>query len=220
MSRATFHRAPEAERRQELIEATLDCIAEAGLEGATVRQIALRAGVTAGLLRHYFESKEEMVAEAYRSVVATFAAKAVDMEGTPGRQLRDFITLNLTAPVANNRTLSIWAAFIGKVRVDATLAAIHRQGYLDFRDDLQGLIANFLRSRGRTVVEVDCRRLAIAINGMIDGLWLEACLAHELFTNSELATVAVSTVESLLGLEFEPIDEAAAQERGQNRAEQ
>ena len=52
MARRTFHRAPEAERRHDLIEATLDCIAEYGLEGATVRQIAIKAGVTAGFICH------------------------------------------------------------------------------------------------------------------------------------------------------------------------
>ena len=98
MNRRTFHRAPEGERRQELIEATLDTIAELGLRGATVRQIAIRAGVTAGLVRHYFASKDQMVEEAYRSVLATFAAKATDVTGDPGTRLKRFITLNLDSP--------------------------------------------------------------------------------------------------------------------------
>ena len=34
MNRRSFHRAPEGERRQELIEATLDCISEFGLKDA------------------------------------------------------------------------------------------------------------------------------------------------------------------------------------------
>ncbi|WP_438750340.1 TetR family transcriptional regulator C-terminal domain-containing protein [Pararhizobium sp. O133] len=200
MNRRTFHRAPEGERRQELIEATLDTIAELGLKGATVRQIAIRAGVTAGLVRHYFNSKDQMVAEAYRSVLAGFAAKAEDIEGDPRTRLRRFITLNLTAPVANGRSLSLWASFISQVRVDPDLAGIHREGYLGFRNDLQGLIGDFLRSEGRPDSEVDCRRYAIAINGMIDGLWLEGCLAGELFEETELVSVALSSIEALLGL--------------------
>jgi AcrR family transcriptional regulator len=203
MTRRTFHRAPEGERRHELIEATLDCIAELGLEGATVRRIAIRAGVTAGLVRHYFASKEQMVADAYRSVVSTFAAKASDLEGDPAQRLRQFIALNLTAPVANDRSLSLWAAFISKVRVDPGLAAIHREGYLDFRNDLQALIADFLTSRGRVVDQADCRRFAIAINGMMDGLWLEACLAGELFEEAELVAIALKSTEALLGTAFE-----------------
>ena len=81
MSRRSFHRAPEAERRHDLIEATLDCIAEAGLQGATVRQIAIKAGVTAGLIRHYFTSKEQILQEAYRVVIARLTEKAERVTG-------------------------------------------------------------------------------------------------------------------------------------------
>ena len=213
MTRRTFHRAPEGERRHELIEATLDCIAELGLEGATIRKIAVQAGVTAGLVRHYFASKDQMVAEAYRSVVTTFAAKANDIAGDPNLRLRQFITLNLTAPVANGRSLSLWAAFISQVRVDPGLAAIHREGYLGFRNDLQALIADFMASRGRVLGEAQCRRLAIAVNGMIDGLWLEGCMAGELFEEAELVTIALTSVEALLGETFEPINGISAPER-------
>jgi len=210
MNRRTFHRAPEGERRQELIEATLDTIAELGLRGATVRQIAIRAGVTAGLVRHYFDSKDQMVEEAYRSVLATFAAKAADISGDPQTRLRRFITLNLTAPVANGRSLSLWASFISQVRLDPELAAIHRDGYLGFRNDLQGLIGDFLRSEGRPVDEGECRRHAIAINGMIDGLWLEGCLAGELFGEEELVVIALSSIEALLGLPLGREEDTAA----------
>ena len=207
MNRRTFHRAPEGERRQELIKATLDTIAELGLNGATVRQIAIRANVTAGLLRHYFASKDQMVAEAYRSMLANFAARACDVEGEPGARLRQFIVLNLTAPVADGRSLSLWASFIGQVRVDPELAAIHREGYLAFRNDLQALIRDFLVAEGRPASEDECRRHAIAINGIIDGLWLEGCLAGELFEEAELASIALSAIEALLGLSLGSKDE-------------
>lgn len=207
MTRRTFHRAPEGERRQELIEATLDCIAEFGLKGATVREIALRAGVTAGLVRHYFDSKDQMVADAYRLVLSTFAIKATDVEGDARTRLRTFITRNFTAPIANGRSLSLWASFISQVRVDPELAAIHREGYLAFRNDLQGLIAAVLAAEGRPHGEAECRKLAIAINGMIDGLWLEGCLAGELFEEAELVTIALASAEALLGLPLGPFEQ-------------
>ncbi|UIJ95518.1 TetR/AcrR family transcriptional regulator (plasmid) [Sinorhizobium meliloti] len=147
MNRRSFYRAPEGERRQELIEATLDCISEFGLKGATVRQIAVRAGVTAGLVRHYFESKDQMVAEAYRAVIASLTEKAKNVEGDPATRLKDFIAINLTEPVADSRSISLWAAFISQVRVDPVLAEIHRDGYLAFRNALQELLSDFLRPR-------------------------------------------------------------------------
>lgn len=46
--RRPFQRAGEEARRTALIEATLDLIAEGGPQAATVRAIALKAGVTPG----------------------------------------------------------------------------------------------------------------------------------------------------------------------------
>ncbi len=200
MSRRTFHRAPEAERRHDLIEATLDCIAELGLEGATVRQIALRAGVTPGLIRHYFHSKEQILQEAYRVVIGRLTEKAARVTGEPGARLRDFIVINLTEPVANSGSLSLWASFISRAAVDPELAAIHREGYLGFRDALEALLADFLEARGQDASPARCRHLAIAINGLLDGLWLEGCLAGELFGESELVAIALASIEALLGL--------------------
>ncbi|QRM54154.1 TetR family transcriptional regulator C-terminal domain-containing protein [Sinorhizobium sp. BG8] len=200
MTRRTFHRAPEAERRHDLIEATLDCIADQGLQGATVRQIAIRAGVTAGLIRHYFVSKEHIIEEAYRVLIARLTEKAERVTGDPQTRLRDFIVINLTEPVANSRSLALWAAFISQVGVDPSLAAIHREGYIGFRDALEGLLADFLAEKGENASPARCRALAIAINGLLDGLWLEGCLAGELFGESELVSIALSSVEALLGV--------------------
>jgi TetR/AcrR family transcriptional repressor of bet genes len=200
MSRRTFHRAPEGERRHDLIEATLDCIAESGLQGATVRQIAIRAGVTAGLIRHYFASKEHILQEAYRVVIARLTEKAERVTGDPEERLRSFIVINLTEPVANSRSLSLWASFISRVSVDPQLAAIHREGYLGFRNALESLLADFLQAKGQEADSARCRALAIAINGLLDGLWLEGCLAGELFEERELVSIALTSIEALIGL--------------------
>lgn len=200
MTRRSFHRAPEAERRHELIAATLDCISELGLKGATVREIAARAGVTGGLVRHYFETKDQLVAAAYRSLIASLTEKAENLTGDPESRLRDFIVINLTEPVANSRSLSLWAAFISQVRSDPVLGAVHREGYLAFRDSLQGLIADFRAIRGLPADSAICRQQAIAINALMDGLWLEGCLAGDLFADGELIEIATQSIEALLGL--------------------
>ncbi|MGH7003342.1 MAG: TetR family transcriptional regulator, partial [Alphaproteobacteria bacterium] len=49
-TRKSFRREGEDKRREDLIAATLQCVAENGLSGATVREIALRADVTPGLI--------------------------------------------------------------------------------------------------------------------------------------------------------------------------
>lgn len=200
MTRRSFHRATEATRRRDLIEATLDCISEFGLQGATVRQIAVRAGVTPGLIRHYFETKDQMVEEAYRTVIADMTEKSRAVTGEPQAALRQFVVLNLVQPVASNRALSLWATFVGRVGVDPALARIHRDGYLEFRDRLEQLLGAYLGSAGADASPARCRSLAIAVNGVIDGLWLETCLAGELFEPGEIVEIGLSSIESLIGL--------------------
>lgn len=44
-------------RRRQLIDATLEAINEVGMHDATIAQIARRAGVSTGIISHYFRTK-------------------------------------------------------------------------------------------------------------------------------------------------------------------
>lgn len=55
-------RAGTAARRQEILNAALDCFVENGFDGTSLRQIAVRAHMTHAGLLHHFESKEALVA--------------------------------------------------------------------------------------------------------------------------------------------------------------
>lgn len=204
MTRRSFHHESVEVRRQDLIAATLDAIAEFGLQGATVREIADRAGVTPGLIRHYFVSKELMFQAAYRAIMNTMfetANDAAEEHGTNAiSRLRIFVLANFKPPIIDPRNLSLWATFISQITVDEALAAIHREGYLAFRDKLEAHIGAALEETGRKLAPGELRYLAIAINGLMDGLWLEGSMAADMFGEGELAHVALSSVERLLGI--------------------
>lgn len=203
MTRRTFQRAGEAERRKDLIAATLDSVSEHGLEGATVRDIAARAGVTGGLIRHYFSGKDEMIQTAYREMLAGMTGTAVDAMAEAGddprRRLHDFIVANVSPPIADPKALSLWAAFVGRVRSNEELARIHRENYLIFIGILQGLVDALLTACQHKPAFSEGRHLAVAINGLIDGLWLENSLASDLFDERRLSDIALDAVEALLG---------------------
>lgn len=201
--RRKFRREGEERRRHDLIEATLDCVADSGLEGATVRAIALRAGVTAGLIRHYFPGKEDLLQAAYATIVKRMTEQAMaaldSNEASPRRRLAAFVEANLGPPVIDARIFSLWAGFIGRVHADPSLAATHREGYLGFRDEVEALVAELFAELGRTPQIGELRRYAIAINAIVDGLWLEGCMAGDMFSPGELAAIGVGSVEALLG---------------------
>ena len=202
--RRSFKRAPEGERRHDLVQATMDCVCDLGLQATTVREVAARAGVTNGLIRHYFSTKDQMIQEAYRATIAgmTSAAKAAIEQGDtgPAERLRLFIAANLGPPVVDARTLSLWASFISLIHVDSTMADIHRDGYIDFRRVLERLIGALFADRNEPIPDALCERHAIKINAVIDGLWLEVCLAGDIFEPGELAAIGIEAAESILGI--------------------
>jgi AcrR family transcriptional regulator len=66
------------ERRKELLTATWRVIARTGIVGATTREIAREAGVSTGVLAHYFADKEAILAAALRMAHQQFNARVLE----------------------------------------------------------------------------------------------------------------------------------------------
>src|SRR5512138_2812357 len=58
---------PSNERREQLMDAALSSFVERGFYGTSIPEIAERADVAAGTIYHYFDSKEALVNELYRT---------------------------------------------------------------------------------------------------------------------------------------------------------
>ena len=58
---STGRRARSEWRRERLLDAALEVFVERGVDGATVRDVTAAAGVTQGLLYHYFDRKDALV---------------------------------------------------------------------------------------------------------------------------------------------------------------
>lgn len=197
----SFRRAPHFERRNDMIEATLDCIADLGIRATTVRAVAARAGVSNGLIRHHFASKDNLIVAAYRHTIKMMTQDALAALQTPEasahKRLSLFVAASLGGPVADPRMLSVWATFISQVRVDEAMAREHHEGYLNFRQAAEPVIADILAAEGRPTPPAQVERLAIMVNAVIDGLWVEGCLAEN-FNENEQIDLALRAVEALL----------------------
>ena len=64
-------RAPEAERRQQIILAAYEVAAQEGLDGTTVLQVAAAANLSPGLVLFHFKSKRGLLLELLSWLVAT-----------------------------------------------------------------------------------------------------------------------------------------------------
>lgn len=58
----------KADKREEIVRAALELIAEQGFHGAPMAMIAERAGVGAGTIYRYFENKDVLINELYQEI--------------------------------------------------------------------------------------------------------------------------------------------------------
>ncbi|MBA3910810.1 MAG: TetR family transcriptional regulator [Rhodobacter sp.] len=201
-NRRAYRRESEATRRADLIAATQELVAEGGSGAATVRAIAARAGVTAGLIRHYFQSKDDLTRAAYVSLMDGMTSKGAEaLEGVgaqPEERLAAFVSASLRPPVLDLGSVVLWAGYMHKVRNDPALLAAHGTSYVTYRNFLQSLIA----ALPRDATEAQLRAEAIACNALIDGLWLEGSVLPHTFTPGEIVTIGIRSVGAILGVDL------------------
>lgn len=89
-----WRRRPE-ERRPEILQAAFQVFGEMGFQGATLAQIARRAGVSAGTLGFYFGSKQELfdatILEKATAVLQGQERLLLEHRGTYAELLRRFL---------------------------------------------------------------------------------------------------------------------------------
>ena len=197
MSEPAFSRAEPDARRQSLIEATVRVLAERGAGGISVRHVAVAAGVSPGLVNHYFNGIDDLIAETYAYVGAHVTGALNDAldaaENDPRARLNAYVGANFSPPIADPELLSTWIAFWSLMRTRPRIALLHEQQYAAYRND----IATLLKACGMT----DARQLqrhSIAITALIDGLWLELCLSPRTFTPVEACAIVQGHIELVL----------------------
>ncbi|MFM2389585.1 MAG: hypothetical protein RLZZ437_1140 [Pseudomonadota bacterium] len=202
--RRAYRREGEERRREALLTAAIDIIAESGPGAATVRAIAERAGVTPGLIRHYFNSKDELSRAAYVTMMARMAAEnkaAIDaIPGDAVRRVAVSVVNWLRPSVMEPGALIAWAGFVPAIRADMATRAAHAKTYLAFRGQWEDLIAALPTHANKAPDEI--RALATACNGMIDGLWFEGSLQPETLDPDTLAAIGLDAVGKILGLDL------------------
>ncbi|HEY4445725.1 MAG TPA: betaine-aldehyde dehydrogenase [Steroidobacteraceae bacterium] len=173
----------EDTRRHQLVEVTIDSLAELGYVGTTLAQIATRAGVSPGLVAHYFGDKDGLLDAAFRALarrVGNQVRARLRQVSTPRGRIQAVIDANLAPEEFEQRTGTAWLAFWGQVLQVKSLKRV--------QSVYQRRTLSNLRSSLKKLVPADeAQRLASMIAAMIDGVWLRAALSGWREADSESA---------------------------------
>lgn len=190
-----FTRADPDARRASLIAACGRVLAREGVGGASVRAIALEAGVSPGLVGHYFAGIDALIAATYAEVgqrVDAALDAAVAVAGSdPQARLAAYVTASFAPPIADPELLATWIAFWSLVRSRPEIAGQHAGQYRTYRQRLESLLdACGVNPAAR-------HETAIAITALVDGLWLELCLSPEVLSREAAARIARAALARL-----------------------
>jgi betaine-aldehyde dehydrogenase len=200
----------EEMRRRQFVDVTIDSLAEVGYVGTTLAQIAARAGVSPGLVAHYFDDKDGLLEAAFRSLarrVGMQVRSRLRLVGTPRGRIQAIIDANLAPEEFDRRTGSAWLAFWGQVlhveRLKRIQSAYQRR-----------MLSNLRASLRKLVAAEEAHSLAAMIAAMIDGVWLRAALSGWSEADSGSARALLTQfvdgrLKAALAADHEPVVSAA-----------
>lgn len=200
-----FSREQPELRRAMLIEAATRCLSRGGIGAFTVDSICKEAGVSRGLINHYFDSLDGLLVEVYKSslyasVTAHIAEaqrrRAENADWPPEAALAALIQSNFAPQYFSRANLLIWLSLWGEIAVNARLKAAHRELYDAYRAELAEDIAAVAAARGR---KVDAPTLARNFIALVDGLWLEWCLDETVVTPEAAEAAGFEMIEAQVG---------------------
>ena len=183
-------------RRQQLITATMAAIDEVGLADATVMRIARHAGVSAGIISHYFGGKDGLLEATMRQILsdlgtAVAARRAAIADDNPEGHLRAIIAGNFDRSQVTGPVAKTWLAFWASSMHQPTLQRLQQVN--DRR-----LYSNLCTQFRRLMPRAEARQAAQALAAMIDGLWLRGALTPDGLDADSARRVALATLDQLL----------------------
>jgi AcrR family transcriptional regulator len=156
------------QRRMELAAAAARVIARAGIDGASMREIATEAGWTTGTLVHYFANKHELLDFTLRASIEQRSARRSERsELSPADALRASLESALPTDEDTRVHWIVTVALAGAAASDARLATTQRDLYRGYRSYLIDLLT------AMTGVD-DAATEAERLIGLVDGIALQA----------------------------------------------
>lgn len=195
-----FRREAPDIRRETLIDAALRCLARDGHDGLSVRRIATEAGVSAGLVNHYFPKLTMLVADAYETLATRIASQMTDaadkVAGTPRERLSKLIEACFAPDIMDPSLLRVWVVFWGMILHSPEMRLVQRRTNERFCNVFERFLRDVAIAEGR---QVDTALLALGLSAMHDGLWLEFCLDPDSFKVEDGMALCHAWLEAKLG---------------------
>lgn len=177
------------QRKQQLIQATMDSIAKRGLTETTITHISKGASLSRGIINFYFDSKEKMMREVlgylleeYQAAWQQAQAKA---DNTKPAQLEAMIRAHFDRKICSAKRLNVLSAFWG-----------HAASHEAYRVQFDACDAAILAAINDAAPDNALPSFANQLYALIRGCWLRFLLAPKQTERDTLAEEVLAFVNS------------------------
>jgi AcrR family transcriptional regulator len=197
-----FTRELPEERRRKLIAAAIRCLGREGMPGFKVERICAAAGVSLGLLNHYFPSKDELLIAVYRAALyedtneKIAAALSGGARHDAAARLIQVADTMIDPAYLRPSNLNVWLALWSEIVVNPRLKRAHRTLYHQYIEALAKVIQAVAKDRR---LKIDAPALARNLTALVDGLFLECALDRKAITHFQLRRAVYNWLELQLG---------------------
>lgn len=173
-------------RRRLLIEATISAISSHGFSNITLAKIASLAGLTAGTVNFYFESKQSLLLATLRYVAEEFETavdEALGGEKEAAVRLASLIDASLSDELMTFDKVAVWYAFMSEASSRADYQEICGERERRYSVLIEEECVRIVKAAGRQS-EINAVAVGRAICGLIDDIWQDMLFERDEFDTS------------------------------------
>jgi AcrR family transcriptional regulator len=186
--------------RAELLNAAAACIAERGFERTRVRDVAKKAGVSIGLLQHYFETRDRLLAEAFewtcRDLIERWQQRGSSSTAAPWERLTALIE-ELTGDPGLTRHAATWTEFCASSARHPELRPAVSAVYASWRQVIVDAVLQGAAA-GQLDPVLPAADVADVLDALVDGFEMATAVNAGLITPERFTSLLLSVAATLL----------------------
>lgn len=202
--KSTRRTASKEARRQQLIDATMKCIARNGMGSTSIGDVAREAGLSQGIVNLHFQSKDNLLNETLQQLSDEYTSQFDKVLETAGpaaaEKLRALMALDFRASICDRRKLAVWFAFYGEVKSRPAYQRICQNREARYDTVVEDLCEDIIRDGNYTTVTA--KNASNTLFAMTNGLYLDRLVSPGSFDRHEAMGVIDEYLQNVFPKHF------------------
>lgn len=186
-----------AERKDQIVRATVECITKHGYHNFSMQDVARTAGVSKGIIHYYFLNKDDLMMSVLDKVAGDIErVLAEDMESLtdPTKKLEVFVTVCLNIVRSTKEYYQVNMDFWTQINQKKEVRQVISRHYAKFRETCAAVIIEGVASGAFR--KVDPSVYASYVISVIDGISLQWLFDEAVFDYNSMVKFAAQQIVS------------------------